>query len=135
MTELTKENFEDEVECADGLVVIDLWAEWCGPCKMIAPMVDELEREIPEAKFCKINVDASWVSNVPPSGGFVVRNHVGTVLRQGHTSFNASSPLQAEAMSLLCCLQQTSDHHKQRLIIESDCLTLVNFLIRTWNVS
>lgn len=57
MTELTKENFEIEVERAEGLVVIDLWAEWCGPCKLIAPIIDELEGEIPEAKFCKINVD------------------------------------------------------------------------------
>lgn len=57
MVELTKENFETEVEAAQGLVVIDLWAEWCGPCKMLAPILDEVEREIPEAKFCKINVD------------------------------------------------------------------------------
>ena len=57
MVELTKENFETEVEAAEGLVVIDLWAEWCGPCKMLAPILDEVEKEFPEAKFCKINVD------------------------------------------------------------------------------
>jgi thioredoxin 1 len=57
MVELTKENFETEVEAAQGLVVIDLWAEWCGPCKMLAPILDEVEKEFPEAKFCKINVD------------------------------------------------------------------------------
>lgn len=57
MVELTKENFETEVEAAQGLVVIDLWAEWCGPCKLLSPILDEVEREIPEAKFCKINVD------------------------------------------------------------------------------
>ena len=57
MTELTKSNFKAEVEEHDGLVVIDLWAEWCGPCMMLAPVMDELEREFPSAKFCKINVD------------------------------------------------------------------------------
>ena len=57
MTVLTKENFKKEVEEYKGLVVIDLWATWCGPCLMLAPTIDELEKEMPEAKFCKINVD------------------------------------------------------------------------------
>ena len=57
MLNITKENFEAEVEQAEGLVVIDLYADWCGPCKMIAPIMEELEREYPEVKFCKINVD------------------------------------------------------------------------------
>ena len=57
MTELTKENFAIEVEKCDKLVVIDLWATWCGPCLMLAPTIDELEKEMPDVKFCKINVD------------------------------------------------------------------------------
>lgn len=57
MTVLTKDNFKKEVEEYKGLVVIDLWATWCGPCLMLAPTIDELEKEMPEAKFCKINVD------------------------------------------------------------------------------
>ena len=57
MTVLTKENFKAEVEQYNGLVVIDLWATWCGPCLMLAPVIDELEREMPDVKFCKINVD------------------------------------------------------------------------------
>ncbi len=57
MTVLTKENFKDEVESFDGLALIDLWAEWCGPCRMLAPVLDELEKEYPDVKFCKINVD------------------------------------------------------------------------------
>ena len=57
MINLTKENFKSEVEEYKGLVVIDLWASWCGPCRMLAPIVDELEREMPDVKFCKINVD------------------------------------------------------------------------------
>ena len=54
---LTKENFKDEVEKHSGLVVIDLYADWCGPCRMLAPILSELEGEYPDVKFCKINVD------------------------------------------------------------------------------
>lgn len=57
MTILTKDNFKAEVESCENLVVIDLWASWCGPCRMLAPVLDELERDYPGVKFCKINVD------------------------------------------------------------------------------
>ena len=57
MTILTKENFKKEVEEHEGLVVIDLYADWCGPCRMLSRVLDELEQENPEVKFCKINVD------------------------------------------------------------------------------
>ena len=54
---LTSENFKTEVEDYSGLVVIDLYADWCGPCRMLAPVLAELEGEYPDVKFCKINVD------------------------------------------------------------------------------
>ena len=57
MTFLTSQNFKNEVEDYSGLVVIDLYANWCGPCKMLAPIIDEIEKEMPDVKFCKINVD------------------------------------------------------------------------------
>ena len=57
MINLTKDNFKAEVEEYKGLVVIDLWAVWCGPCRMIAPVIDEIEAEMPDVKFCKINED------------------------------------------------------------------------------
>ena len=57
MLNITKENFESEVEKAESLVVIDLYADWCGPCKLLAPVMEELEREYPDVKFGKINVD------------------------------------------------------------------------------
>ena len=57
MINITKENFESEVEKSDRLVVIDLYADWCGPCKLLAPVMEDLEREYPDVKFCKINVD------------------------------------------------------------------------------
>ncbi len=57
MIVVTKDNFELEVEKHEGLVVIDLYADWCGPCKMLAPILNELETEHPDVKFCKVNVD------------------------------------------------------------------------------
>ena len=54
---VTKDNFNSEVEAHTGLVVIDLYADWCGPCRMLAPLLDELEAEYTDVKFCKINVD------------------------------------------------------------------------------
>ena len=57
MINLNLNNFKEEVEEYSGLAVIDLWATWCGPCRMIAPVLDEIEKEMPDVKFCKINVD------------------------------------------------------------------------------
>ena len=54
---ITENNFEAEVEKCDKLCVIDLYADWCGPCRMLAPTLAELEGEYPDVKFCKINVD------------------------------------------------------------------------------
>lgn len=54
---ITKDNFNTEIEEHKGLAVIDLYADWCGPCKMLAPTLDELEKEFPSVKFCKVNVD------------------------------------------------------------------------------
>ena len=57
MTEVTMKNFEAEVENSDRLTVVDIWAPWCGPCMMLAPTMEALEREYPDVKFCKVNVD------------------------------------------------------------------------------
>lgn len=58
VTNLTTENFENEVAQARVPVLVDFWASWCGPCKMMAPVVDQIAEEMGEnAKVCKVNID------------------------------------------------------------------------------
>lgn len=54
---LTNENFEQEVLKSDKPVLIDFWAAWCGPCRMVSPIVDEIANESTDYKVGKINVD------------------------------------------------------------------------------
>lgn len=55
--EFTEDNFETEVLKAEGPVLVDFWAPWCGPCRAIAPMIDELANENQSAKIGKLNID------------------------------------------------------------------------------
>ena len=54
---ITKENFEAEVLHSDKPVLLDFFAVWCGPCKMISPILEEIAEEREDIKVCKINVD------------------------------------------------------------------------------
>ena len=54
---VTTGNFEQEVLNSEKTVLVDFWAEWCGPCRMVAPVLDELSAERTDVKICKVNVD------------------------------------------------------------------------------
>lgn len=57
VTVITAENFDSEVLQAVQPVLVDFWAEWCGPCRMTAPIVEQVAEERPHVKVCKINID------------------------------------------------------------------------------
>lgn len=63
--EITKDNFDEEIFSYKGRALVDFWAEWCGPCMMLSPLVDEIDDEIEQGlhedledvKICKVNCD------------------------------------------------------------------------------
>jgi len=96
---LTDDTFEAEVLNSEGPVLVDYWAEWCGPCKMIAPILDEIASEYDgKVKVAKLNIDEN--PNTPPKygirgiptlmlfkGGNVEATKVGAVSKSQLTAF------------------------------------------------
>lgn len=85
---VTMDNFENEVLSSEKPVLVDFWADWCGPCKMLSPVIEELAGEVTNAKICKVNVDEQpelaarfRVMSIPTlvvfKAGQVVANSVG----------------------------------------------------------
>ena len=85
---ITKENFETEVLQSEKPVLVDFWAEWCRPCQMLLPTIEELAGEVTDAKICKVNVDEQpelagqfGVMTIPTlivfKGGKVVNTSIG----------------------------------------------------------
>lgn len=95
---VNKDNFEQEVLRSDKPVLADFWATWCGPCRMLSPLVEEMSEVHPEMKFVKINVDedmelamAYRISAIPAlklfKGGEAVKESVGYHDREGLEEF------------------------------------------------
>lgn len=96
---VTDDSFEDEVIKADGPVLVDYWADWCGPCKMIAPILDEIADEYTDKlKVAKLNIDENpgtppkyGIRGIPTlmlfKGGNVEATKVGAVSKSQLTAF------------------------------------------------
>lgn len=88
VVEFTDQNFEAEVEKGAGLVIVDFWAPWCGPCRIIAPIIEQLANEYAgQVKFGKMNVDdnpetavAYGIRSIPTVGFFKDGEPVGGVV-------------------------------------------------------
>jgi thioredoxin 1 len=92
--EFTDANFQDSAIDTGGVTVIDFWAEWCGPCRMVAPVIEELAKDYDgKALIGKLDVDSNpgvsmkyGVRSIPTilfmKGGEVVDKHVGTATKQ-----------------------------------------------------
>jgi len=96
---LSDDSFEDEVINTDGPVLVDYWADWCGPCKMIAPILDEIANEYKDKiKIAKLNIDENpatppkyGIRGIPTlmlfKGGNVEATKVGAVSKSQLTAF------------------------------------------------
>jgi len=96
---LSDDSFEDEVINTDGPVLVDYWADWCGPCKMIAPILDEIASEYKDKiKIAKLNIDENpatppkyGIRGIPTlmlfKGGNVEATKVGAVSKSQLTAF------------------------------------------------
>lgn len=87
---INKDNFRQEVLQSDKPVLVDLWADWCGPCRRMGPVLEEVAAERPDIKVCKINVEeepelaaAFHVSSIPllvvVKNGEVVNQSLGAI--------------------------------------------------------
>ena len=95
---LTNDTYETEVMKAEGTVVVDFYADWCGPCKMQAPIVDQLSEERPDVKFCKLNIDEAM--QIAMSLGIMAIPTI-MVVKDGEITFKEAGLMQKAQLEAL----------------------------------
>ena len=90
---VNNDNFEQEVLQSEKTVLVDFYANWCGPCKMLSPIVDEVAEEVKNVKVCKVNIDEARdlaikydIMSIPTllvfKNGNVVNNSLGLIKKE-----------------------------------------------------
>ena len=95
---LTGDTYEQEVMQAEGTVVVDFYADWCGPCKMQAPIVEQLSEERADVKFCKLNIDEAM--QIAMSLGIMAIPTI-MVVKNGEITFKEAGLMQKAQLEAL----------------------------------
>ena len=98
VVKLTQDTYEAEVMQAKGTVVVDFYADWCGPCKMQGPIVEQLSEERADVKFCKLNIDEAM--QVAASLGIMAIPTI-MVVKDGEITFKEAGLMQKAQLEAL----------------------------------
>lgn len=98
IVKVTKDTYDDIVMNSGKNVVVDFYADWCGPCKLQAPIVDELAAEMPDVQFCKINIDEEVL--------LAIKNQVASIptimiIKNGEITYRQPGLLQKSELAAL----------------------------------
>jgi thioredoxin len=113
---LNEANFESTIQ-AEGLTLIDFWADWCGPCKMFAPIYDKVSEENPSVTFAKVDTEAE--QNVAAMCGIQSIPTI-MVFRDGILLFNQAGALPEHSLKEIVAAAQALDMDVVRREIEND---------------
>jgi thioredoxin 1 len=113
---LNEANFESTIQ-AEGLTLIDFWADWCGPCKMFAPIYDKVSEENPGVTFAKVDTEAE--QNVAAMCGIQSIPTI-MVFRDGILLFNQAGALPEHSLKEIVAAAQALDMDEVRREIEND---------------